>query len=79
MPYPHATADHQALNARYFEAGEGRLWFVRKSWILVPALVEELLGTPERLQAMGQAMRELAKPDAAAEIADELVRLAERG
>ncbi len=25
VPYPHATADHQALNARYFEAGGGAI------------------------------------------------------
>ena len=44
VPYPHATADHQALNARYFERGEGRSWFVRRSSHRVPALVDELLG-----------------------------------
>jgi UDP-N-acetylglucosamine--N-acetylmuramyl-(pentapeptide) pyrophosphoryl-undecaprenol N-acetylglucosamine transferase len=79
VPYPHATANHQALNARYFEAGGGAIVVRQEELALVPALVEELLGTPERLQAMGQAMKELAKPDAAAEIADELVRLAYRG
>ena len=29
VPYPHATADHQALNARYFEEGGGRSSSVR--------------------------------------------------
>jgi UDP-N-acetylglucosamine:LPS N-acetylglucosamine transferase len=43
----------------------------------VPALVEELLGDPVRLREMSEAMKALAKPDAAAEIADELVKMAE--
>ena len=43
-----------------------------------PRLVEELLADPSRLEAMAVAMRAAAKPDAAEEIADELVGLARR-
>ena len=42
----------------------------------VPTLVHELLGDPGRLARMRGAMLRLAKPEAADEIADELVRLA---
>ena len=42
----------------------------------VPALVDELLADPARLERMSVAMRQLARPRAADEIADELVRLA---
>jgi UDP-N-acetylglucosamine:LPS N-acetylglucosamine transferase len=42
----------------------------------VPALVGDLLGDPERLGEMSDAMLRLARPEAADEIADELVRLA---
>ena len=45
----------------------------------MPALAEELLADPERLARMSASMRELAKPDAAAIVADELIALAEAG
>jgi UDP-N-acetylglucosamine--N-acetylmuramyl-(pentapeptide) pyrophosphoryl-undecaprenol N-acetylglucosamine transferase len=76
VPYPFATADHQALNARYFEQGGGAVVVPQAELHRVPALVEELLGDHERLRGMSEAMRILAKPHAAEEIADELVRLA---
>ena len=77
VPYPHATADHQALNARYFEEGGGAVVVRQDDLARVPALVGELLGDEGRLQAMRDAMRALAKPEAAAVVADELVRLAQ--
>ena len=40
-------------------------------------VVEELLDDPDQLAAMAMAMRAVAKPEAAEEIADELVSLAE--
>ena len=77
VPYPHATADHQTLNARYFEEGGGAVVVGQENLARVPALVDELLGDPDRLGRMSAAMRALAKPNAADEIADELVRLAQ--
>jgi UDP-N-acetylglucosamine--N-acetylmuramyl-(pentapeptide) pyrophosphoryl-undecaprenol N-acetylglucosamine transferase len=77
VPYPHATADHQALNASHFERGGGAIVVRQPELERVPALVDELLGDPARLREMGAAMRALAKPQAADDIADELVRLAE--
>jgi UDP-N-acetylglucosamine--N-acetylmuramyl-(pentapeptide) pyrophosphoryl-undecaprenol N-acetylglucosamine transferase len=79
VPYPHATADHQALNARYFEQGGGAITVVQEELDRVPGLVDDLLADPDRLRRMSEAMRALAKPDAAHEIADELVRLATEG
>jgi len=76
VPYPHATSDHQALNAGYFERGGGALVVREEELGRVPALVDELLADPDRLQRMSEAMRALARPDAAEEIADELVLLA---
>ena len=77
VPYPDATADHQLKNAEYFDRARGAEIVVdRQAAERVPQLVAQLLGDPGRLAAMGEAMRTAAKPDAAAEIADELIALA---
>jgi UDP-N-acetylglucosamine--N-acetylmuramyl-(pentapeptide) pyrophosphoryl-undecaprenol N-acetylglucosamine transferase len=76
VPYPYATADHQTLNARHFEAGGGAIVVDQRELARVPALAEELLADPDRLARMSEAMRALARPDAADVIADELVELA---
>ena len=76
VPYPHATADHQALNARYFEAGGGAIVVDQRELARVPSLAEQLLGDPARLERMSEAMRSLARPGAAGVVADELIALA---
>ena len=76
VPYPHATSDHQTLNARHFERGGGAVVVPDDEVDRVPALVDELLAAPERLAAMREGMLSLARPDAADVIADELVALA---
>ena len=75
MPYPHATADHQTTNARWFERGGGAVVVPEAELDLRP-LVQELLGDPARLTRMGTAMLALACPDAADAVADEVVALA---
>jgi UDP-N-acetylglucosamine--N-acetylmuramyl-(pentapeptide) pyrophosphoryl-undecaprenol N-acetylglucosamine transferase len=78
VPYPHATADHQTKNARWMEAG-GAAVVVPDSELDGPRLAREvgaLLGAPDRLRAMQRAARELARPDAADRIADEVLALA---
>ena len=67
VPYPHATADHQAKNARWLaEAGAA---------VVLPddectgehlrALVGALLADRRRLEAMAEAARAVGRPDAA--------------
>jgi UDP-N-acetylglucosamine--N-acetylmuramyl-(pentapeptide) pyrophosphoryl-undecaprenol N-acetylglucosamine transferase len=75
VPYPHATSDHQGLNARHFEEGGGAVVVRQHELARVPALVDELLADSERLRRMSDSMRALARPDAADAIADELVGL----
>jgi UDP-N-acetylglucosamine--N-acetylmuramyl-(pentapeptide) pyrophosphoryl-undecaprenol N-acetylglucosamine transferase len=77
VPYPFATADHQALNARYFADGGGAVVVRDAELERVPALVETLLGDRDRLERMRAAMLALARPDAADVIAEELIALAE--
>jgi UDP-N-acetylglucosamine--N-acetylmuramyl-(pentapeptide) pyrophosphoryl-undecaprenol N-acetylglucosamine transferase len=75
VPYPHATADHQARNASYFEARGGAV-VVPEADLDLERQVEELLGSPERLSAMRESMLALAKPGAADVVAEELIALA---
>ena len=75
VPYPHATADHQTKNARHFERAGGAV-VVREAELDLRREVDALLADPDRLRAMGEAMRSLARPDAADVIAEELIALA---
>ncbi|HUG64451.1 MAG TPA: UDP-N-acetylglucosamine--N-acetylmuramyl-(pentapeptide) pyrophosphoryl-undecaprenol N-acetylglucosamine transferase [Gaiellaceae bacterium] len=75
VPYPHATGDHQTLNARHFESGGGAIVVDQSDLQRVPGLVQELLADPARLALMSDAMRALARPDAADVVAGELIAL----
>jgi UDP-N-acetylglucosamine--N-acetylmuramyl-(pentapeptide) pyrophosphoryl-undecaprenol N-acetylglucosamine transferase len=76
VPYPHATAEHQAKNARYFEVAGGAVAVEESGLERVPALVEELLADAPRRQQMRAAMLATARPNAAVEIAEGLIALA---
>jgi UDP-N-acetylglucosamine--N-acetylmuramyl-(pentapeptide) pyrophosphoryl-undecaprenol N-acetylglucosamine transferase len=76
VPYPHATGEHQTKNARYFERTSGAVCIRETELGRAPELARSLLGDPGRLAEMSLAMRLIARPDAAAEIADELIALA---
>jgi UDP-N-acetylglucosamine--N-acetylmuramyl-(pentapeptide) pyrophosphoryl-undecaprenol N-acetylglucosamine transferase len=76
VPYPHATSDHQTLNARHFERGGGAVVLPEAELDRLPALVDELLADDVRLGAMREAMLAMARPQAAEEIAEELIALA---
>src|SRR3989454_1514942 len=76
VPYPHATADHQTKNASQLEAAGGAVVVPEAELARVPAVGEELLLDASRREGMSRAMLEIARPDAAAEIAAELVELA---
>jgi UDP-N-acetylglucosamine--N-acetylmuramyl-(pentapeptide) pyrophosphoryl-undecaprenol N-acetylglucosamine transferase len=76
VPSPNVTADHQTKNARYFEAAGGALVVPERELARVPDVVHGLLADDARLGAMGEAMRSAARPDAAEQIAEELIALA---
>ncbi len=76
VPYPLATADHQTRNARYFQAAGGAILVPETQLGRVAELVRSLLDDPRRLEEMGAAMLRVARPEAADEIAEELIALA---
>lgn len=75
VPYPFATADHQTKNARFFERAGGAIIVPETELGRVPDLLRSLLGDKDRLLEMGTAMQRVARPDAAEEIAEELIAL----
>jgi UDP-N-acetylglucosamine--N-acetylmuramyl-(pentapeptide) pyrophosphoryl-undecaprenol N-acetylglucosamine transferase len=75
VPYPFATGDHQAKNAEFFERAGGVIVMPETELGRVPELARSLLDDPDRLTEMGEAMTRVARPDAAAEIAEELIAL----
>jgi len=76
VPGAFATGDHQEKNARWFADAGGAVVVTEREAARAPRVVEELLDDEGLLSAMAAAMRAVAKPDAAEEIADELVSLA---
>ena len=76
VPGEFATGDHQTKNARYFERGGGVVVVPESEAGRAPELIRSLLDDSRRLAEMSKAMRALARPDAADEIAEELIGLA---
>jgi UDP-N-acetylglucosamine--N-acetylmuramyl-(pentapeptide) pyrophosphoryl-undecaprenol N-acetylglucosamine transferase len=79
VPYPHATGDHQHANARHFAAAGGAV-IVEDAALdgeTMRTFVADLRAEPERLEEMRAGMRACARPEAAAAVARELLRLAE--
>lgn len=78
VPYPHATDDHQTHNAAAcVEAGAaGLLADAACSADELTRRVDEVLRDGPQLARMGMAARAMARPDAAADIAADLLALA---
>jgi UDP-N-acetylglucosamine--N-acetylmuramyl-(pentapeptide) pyrophosphoryl-undecaprenol N-acetylglucosamine transferase len=75
VPYPHASADHQSANARWM-ADAGAAVVIADAELSGARLggeVAALLADRERLRAMAAAARGLARPDAARDVAQELL------
>lgn len=81
VPYPHAAGGHQSANARWMAQG-GAAVVVADAELNGARLAREvgaLLDDRGRLAAMAAAARRLARPEAAREVAKELMDAAERG
>jgi UDP-N-acetylglucosamine--N-acetylmuramyl-(pentapeptide) pyrophosphoryl-undecaprenol N-acetylglucosamine transferase len=78
IPFPAAAADHQTANARWMADG-GAAIVVRDLELTPERLrreVDTLLADPDRLAAMSAASAALARPNAAHDIASELLEAA---
>jgi UDP-N-acetylglucosamine--N-acetylmuramyl-(pentapeptide) pyrophosphoryl-undecaprenol N-acetylglucosamine transferase len=75
IPYPYASADHQMENALFMERA-GAAIVIPDAELSGPRLAQDvgaLLADRGRLAAMGNAAAAVARPDAAADIASELL------
>jgi UDP-N-acetylglucosamine--N-acetylmuramyl-(pentapeptide) pyrophosphoryl-undecaprenol N-acetylglucosamine transferase len=79
IPGSFATGDHQTKNARPFEAAGAAVVIPENEAKRAPDVIRSLLADPARLQEMSHAMQRIARPDAAEEIAEELIALATWG
>jgi UDP-N-acetylglucosamine--N-acetylmuramyl-(pentapeptide) pyrophosphoryl-undecaprenol N-acetylglucosamine transferase len=75
VPYPHASADHQTVNARWMSQAGGAIVIDDRqlSSERLSATVDELFADERRLGAMAAASRALARPDAARDVARQLL------
>ena len=78
VPYPYASADHQTSNARWM-ADNGAAIVIADAELTAARLahtVGELLADPSGLAAMASASASLARPQAASDVAHELLAAA---
>jgi UDP-N-acetylglucosamine--N-acetylmuramyl-(pentapeptide) pyrophosphoryl-undecaprenol N-acetylglucosamine transferase len=78
VPFPYATGDHQTANAEWMRAA-GAASVIPDAELSAERLQAEIapvLEDASRLEAMATAARTLAKPKAARQIADEVLRAA---
>jgi UDP-N-acetylglucosamine--N-acetylmuramyl-(pentapeptide) pyrophosphoryl-undecaprenol N-acetylglucosamine transferase len=80
VPFPGATDDHQAVNARALVTAGAALMF-RESELTGEGLartIRSLYRDPAQLERMGRQAGQLGRPEAARELADVCVGLVER-
>ncbi len=77
VPYPAAVDDHQTVNARFLADAEAAVLLPQHE--LTPsrlaAILEDLLGSTERLLGMARSARALARAEATRLVADQLLEL----
>jgi len=76
VPGLFATGDHQTKNARYFERAGAAIVIPENDVGRAPDVIRSLIADPTRRDEMSRAMLRVARPDAADEIAEELIALA---
>ncbi len=78
VPYPYATADHQTKNARWLVEADAAVLLPDAECTTerMSALIADLLADRDRLVAMGENARAVARPDAAERIAGLVTEIA---
>jgi UDP-N-acetylglucosamine--N-acetylmuramyl-(pentapeptide) pyrophosphoryl-undecaprenol N-acetylglucosamine transferase len=77
IPSPNVAGDHQTQNARAMvDAGASKLVSDVDATSTISTLVISLINDQKKLQKMNQSALAMAKPDAAATIATEILNLA---
>lgn len=80
IPYPYAAQDHQMHNARYLES-KGGARVIAQEGLSSAMLLDELstlLDDNEKMAAMAAAMKEMGRPRAAKDLAEQLLRLSSK-
>ncbi|MEZ4535547.1 MAG: undecaprenyldiphospho-muramoylpentapeptide beta-N-acetylglucosaminyltransferase [Cyanobacteriota/Melainabacteria group bacterium] len=80
IPYPYAAQDHQMHNARYLES-KGGARVIAQDGLSSAMLLDELstlLDDNEKMAAMAAAMKEMGRPQAAKDLAEQLLRLSSK-
>ena len=77
VPFPHATHDHQTVNARALAQAGGGVVLPQRELNpgILAGTITGLLDDPVRLRDMGRAARAFSRPEAAASIADGIEEL----
>ncbi len=79
IPYPYAAADHQRANAKFF-ANTGAATIIDQKDLspsILSVAIAEILENSSLMQKMSNAAKYLAKPDAAKNIASEIIKTIE--
>lgn len=76
IPYPFAYADHQRLNAQELEQRGAAMMIIEKDLTAdaLVALIADLRSSPDRLSAMSAAAKSCGRPDAAAKVAEVVLK-----
>lgn len=80
IPLPGTWGDEQRKNARVLESAGGAMYIEQADCTpeRLDKEIRSLIGSPERLRDMALASTSVARPDAAARLVDEVLRLAAR-
>ena len=78
VPFPHAVDDHQTSNARFL-SGAGAAILLPQEQMTPQHLAEIRKLSRPQLTQMAEKARELARPDATAEVAQACAQLARKG